>query len=70
MSQPVTVTIPHQLGAAEARRRIDNGFADFARHMGNAPGASFGGSPGARPDLPRSSSQSAHGQASRRNGKE
>jgi hypothetical protein len=39
MSQPVTVTIPHQLGAAEARRRIDEGFADFARHLGNAPGA-------------------------------
>jgi hypothetical protein len=39
MSQPVTVTIPHQLGAAEARRRIDQGFADFARHLGNAPGA-------------------------------
>lgn len=38
MSQPVTVTIPHQLGAAEARRRIDQGFADFARHMGNATG--------------------------------
>jgi hypothetical protein len=39
MSQPVTVTIPHQLGAAEARRRIDQGFADFAKHLGNAPGA-------------------------------
>ena len=39
MTQPVTVTIPHQLGAAEARRRIDQGFADFARHLGNAPGA-------------------------------
>ncbi|MFL5297187.1 MAG: polyhydroxyalkanoic acid system family protein [Phenylobacterium sp.] len=39
MSQPVTVTIPHQLGAAEARRRIDQGFADFARHLGNAAGA-------------------------------
>ena len=39
MSQPVTVTIPHQLGVAEARRRIDQGFADFARHLGNAPGA-------------------------------
>src|SRR5512143_431203 len=35
--------------------------------MGSAPGASFSGSPGLRPDFPRSSSQSAHGQASRRN---
>jgi hypothetical protein len=39
MTQPVTVIIPHQLGAVEARRRIDVGFADFARHLGNAPGA-------------------------------
>jgi hypothetical protein len=39
MSQPVTVTIPHQLGAAEARRRIDSGFADFSSHLGNAPGS-------------------------------
>jgi hypothetical protein len=39
MSQPVTVTIPHQLGAAEARRRIDQGFADFAARLGNAPGS-------------------------------
>ncbi|HEY0435375.1 MAG TPA: polyhydroxyalkanoic acid system family protein [Phenylobacterium sp.] len=39
MAQPVTVTIPHQLGAAEAKRRIDQGFADFAQRMGNAPGA-------------------------------
>jgi len=39
MSQPITVTIPHQLGAAEARRRIDQGFSDFAARMGNAPGA-------------------------------
>ena len=39
MSQPITVTIPHQLGAAEARRRVDQGFADFAKHLGNAPGA-------------------------------
>jgi len=39
MAQPITVTIPHQLGAAEARRRIDAGFADFAQKMGNAPGA-------------------------------
>ena len=39
MAQPLTVTIPHQLGVAEARRRIDIGFADFAQKMGNAPGA-------------------------------
>jgi len=39
MSQPVTVIIPHQLGVTEARRRIDLGFADLARHLGGAPGA-------------------------------
>jgi hypothetical protein len=39
MSKPVTVTIPHQLGAAEARRRIDAGFADLSRHLGGSAGA-------------------------------
>ena len=34
MSKTVTVTIPHQLGRAEARRRIDEGFADLSRHLG------------------------------------
>ncbi len=27
MTTPLTVTIPHQLGRAEARRRIETGFA-------------------------------------------
>ncbi len=39
MVQAVTVTIPHQLGVAEARRRVDRGFADLARHLGAVPGA-------------------------------
>lgn len=39
MGAPVTVTIPHQLGRAEARQRIDRGFADLSRHLGGAPGA-------------------------------
>ena len=26
MATPITVSIPHQLGRAEARRRIENGF--------------------------------------------
>jgi len=34
MSKAVTVTIPHELGAAEARRRVDAGFADLSRHLG------------------------------------
>ena len=39
MSKPVTVTIAHQLGRAEARRRVDEGFADLARHLGGTVGA-------------------------------
>jgi len=38
MSKAVTVSIPHELGRAEARRRIDEGFANFARHMGGMAG--------------------------------
>jgi hypothetical protein len=33
MSTPITVDIPHQLGVAEARRRIDQGFARLAEQM-------------------------------------
>ena len=33
MSQPLTVTIPHALGAAEARRRIDSGFTQLLQQM-------------------------------------
>jgi hypothetical protein len=29
MTTPITVTIPHQLGRAEARRRIESGFAQM-----------------------------------------
>lgn len=29
MARPLTITIPHQFGAAEARRRIQTGFADL-----------------------------------------
>lgn len=35
MSKPITITIPHQLGAVEARRRIENGFSQMA---GQIPG--------------------------------
>ena len=38
MSKAITLTIPHELGRAEARRRIDEGFANFAKHMGAAAG--------------------------------
>jgi putative polyhydroxyalkanoate system protein len=39
MSRPISVIIPHDLGRAEARRRVDEGFAGFSRHMGAAAGA-------------------------------
>lgn len=39
MSKPVSVNIPHQLGRTEARRRIDEGFADLSRHLGGSVGA-------------------------------
>lgn len=35
MSKAVTVTIPHELGRAEARRRVDAGFGDLSRHLGS-----------------------------------
>ena len=28
MSQPIVVTLPHQLGKAEALRRLQTGFSD------------------------------------------
>jgi len=34
MNKAITVSIPHQLGRAEARRRIEDGFGDFSRHLG------------------------------------
>jgi Putative polyhydroxyalkanoic acid system protein (PHA_gran_rgn) len=36
MTHPVTVTIAHHLGRAEARRRIETGFANVSRQL---PGA-------------------------------
>ena len=34
MSRPVSVTIPHQLGRAEAHRRIADGFANIGQSFG------------------------------------
>jgi hypothetical protein len=33
MSQPVSVNIPHALGSAEARRRLEQGFDNVERQM-------------------------------------
>lgn len=37
MTVPLTIDLPHQLGAAEAKRRIENGMGGLARHL--PPGA-------------------------------
>jgi hypothetical protein len=38
LTQPITVNIPHELGAAEARRRIERGFGELG---GSLPGGGF-----------------------------
>jgi hypothetical protein len=39
VSRPVTISLPHQLGNAEARRRIERGFAQLTREMTGGVGA-------------------------------
>ena len=45
MASPIVISIPHQLGRAEARRRIETGFAKM---LGVLPGT--GGAPSERWD--------------------
>jgi Putative polyhydroxyalkanoic acid system protein (PHA_gran_rgn) len=33
MAKPISISIPHQLGRAEARRRIDTGFTNMIRQL-------------------------------------
>lgn len=33
MATPLSISIPHQLGRAEARRRIETGFASLVRQL-------------------------------------
>ena len=40
MATPITITIPHQLGRAEARRRIEAGFAKLIHQAPGSGGAS------------------------------
>lgn len=40
MTTPITVTIPHQLGRAEARRRIQAGFAKIVHALPGGAGTS------------------------------
>ena len=39
MATPITISIPHQLGRAEARRRIEAGFAKIIRQFPGGGGA-------------------------------
>ena len=39
MTHPLKVEIPHQLGRAEARRRIENGFENLVHPLGGRAGA-------------------------------
>lgn len=41
MSQPLSVSVPHQLGAAEARRRIDEGFGQIQQQMSAGPASAL-----------------------------
>ena len=40
MTTPITVRIPHQLGRAEARRRIEGGFAKMTQFLPGGAGTS------------------------------
>ena len=41
MSKPITITIPHQLGAAEARRRLETGLEQLASQIPGGDAARF-----------------------------
>jgi hypothetical protein len=38
MATPVSISIPHQLGRAEARRRLEAGFANIVRQLPGSGG--------------------------------
>jgi len=40
MATPITISIPHQLGRAEARRRIEAGFARIIQQLPGTGGGS------------------------------
>ncbi|HUG26280.1 polyhydroxyalkanoic acid system family protein [Piscinibacter sp.] len=39
MATPISISIPHQLGRAEARRRIEAGFANIIQQLPGSGGA-------------------------------
>jgi hypothetical protein len=40
MATPISISIPHQLGRAEARRRIEAGFSNFVHQLPGSGGTS------------------------------
>jgi Putative polyhydroxyalkanoic acid system protein (PHA_gran_rgn) len=40
MASPITINIPHQLGRAEARRRIESGFTNIIQQFPGGSGTS------------------------------
>ena len=38
MATPISISIPHQLGRAEARRRVEGGFANILRQLPGSGG--------------------------------
>lgn len=41
MSKAVTISIPHDLGRAEARRRMEQGFSQLGRQLGDGAASQF-----------------------------
>ena len=41
---PITIQVPHNLGKAVARARIENGFADLTRKLAGSSPMTFAGS--------------------------
>jgi hypothetical protein len=41
MAQPITITIPHKLGKAEARARVAEGFSKLSAQVASASIANF-----------------------------
>ncbi len=41
MAKPISITIPHQLGAAEARRRLETGLEQMAGQIPGGDAARF-----------------------------
>jgi hypothetical protein len=43
MTTPITITIPHELGRTDARRRIETGFTRMLRQLAGTAGHAANG---------------------------